>query len=300
MFPPPTGEALFAKHKLMRRAVVQSKLRCEGFQRPTEAEIWGRDCLYMANSSDRPASARGKSSPSGDDGRGVAELRKELAQAAAELKLKDSVLQDIEHRTKNVLQTAVALLDLQARRADAPAVREALSTASRRMVAMAAAHELLNSAQGDSGVPIGRYLSELCRSHADSARGVEVRFECDVDLCPPQIAIPLGLLISEAVMNSLKHGFPEARGGVVGVRLGSGDAGGMELTIADNGVGCDVSSLKGGGLGGAIIERFARQLKGELSVASSAGTGYTLQMRFPRWSGSGSDGLLGENDPRLA
>jgi two-component sensor histidine kinase len=191
------------------------------------------------------------------------------------------------------------LLDLQARRAGAPEVRDALSTASRRLVTISAAHEMLNGARENQRVPMGVYLARLRDLHAGSTPGVVVKFDCDVTACAPQTAVPLGLLISEAVMNSLKHGFPDGRTGALQVRLAAAGPDHLELTIHDDGVGCDLAA-GGQGLGGAIIRRFAQQLRGKLTITSTPGDGYELRVRFPRQDCELLDAGAAEYDRRLA
>jgi two-component sensor histidine kinase len=49
--------------------------------------------------------------------------------------------------------------------------------------------------------------------------------------------VPLGLIINEAVTNSIKYAFPGGRAGTVAVTLVAVDGENHLLTITDNGIG---------------------------------------------------------------
>ena len=50
-------------------------------------------------------------------------------------------------------------------------------------------------------------------------------------------AIPLGLMLSEVITNSLTHGFPQEKDGLIRIELRSGSGGAFEMEVADDGVG---------------------------------------------------------------
>jgi two-component sensor histidine kinase len=89
------------------------------------------------------------------------------------------------------------------------------------------------------------------------------------------MAVSLGLIVTELVINALKHAFP---GGEAGEVLVSYDAGGSgwRLSVSDNGVGPGDASAEMAhiGLGTSIVEALARQLDG--TVAKSGGPQGTI------------------------
>jgi two-component sensor histidine kinase len=80
----------------------------------------------------------------------------------------------------------------------------------------------------------------------------------------------LGLIVTELVINALKHAFP---GGEAGEILVSYDAGGSgwRLSVSDNGTGPGEASVERPhtGLGTSIVEALARQL--DATVEKSSG-----------------------------
>jgi two-component sensor histidine kinase len=90
--------------------------------------------------------------------------------------------------------------------------------------------------------------------------------------------VPLGLILNEAVTNSVKHAFGE-EGGRIGVKLTSGVGyGEAQLTVADNGGG--IRNPRAGGSGQKLIAALARQIGGEIEQNSSD-KGTTTSVTFP-------------------
>jgi two-component sensor histidine kinase len=82
--------------------------------------------------------------------------------------------------------------------------------------------------------------------------------------------VSIGLIVTELVMNSLKHAFPkEKKDGAIVVSYKVADAG-WKLTVSDNGVGkLDLSaSQKRGGLGTSLVQSLAKQLDAQVDIVS--------------------------------
>jgi two-component sensor histidine kinase len=99
----------------------------------------------------------------------------------------------------------------------------------------------------------------------------------------PDIAIPIGLIVTEAVSSALDRSFD----GVAApeIRIEAGDKAGMvELIIEDNGAGPrgsirpDVRS----GFGLTLIRGLAMQLGGEADVSSREGGGTRVSVTFAK------------------
>jgi two-component sensor histidine kinase len=68
------------------------------------------------------------------------------------------------------------------------------------------------------------------------------------------------------VTNAFKYAFPSERPGRIDVELRR-TAGGVELVVADDGVGHDPTGpASGGGLGRMLVEQLARQLGGSVAI----------------------------------
>jgi two-component sensor histidine kinase len=87
---------------------------------------------------------------------------------------------------------------------------------------------------------------------------------------PRSRAISVGLVTNELVTNAVKHAFPNDREGHIDVRFQKSDAG-WSLSISDDGVGLSPSPHRTG-LGTSLVEEFARQAGGTLSMETGNGT----------------------------
>lgn len=96
--------------------------------------------------------------------------------------------------------------------------------------------------------------------------------------------IPLALIVSELVTNSLKHAFGERADGVIAVDFRR-DSSDFVLRVADNGCGIAPAGRKGSGIGQSIVFSLATQLNAEMSIDGRNGT--TVTVRFPA-DGAGS------------
>lgn len=95
------------------------------------------------------------------------------------------------------------------------------------------------------------------------------------------MAVPLGLLLTELVSNILKHAFSERTPGLgSGQRDPAGD--GALLTVADNGIGLppEFEVLAGRSLGLKLASSLARQLDGELQFSGPRGAEFRVRIPF--------------------
>jgi PAS domain S-box-containing protein len=207
-----------------------------------------------------------------------------LAQALAE---RDTLLKEVYHRVKNNLQVVLSLLRLQGRGLTDAAAREALGDTAERVRAMALVHEHLYEAPDRAHVSLARYvpglLTQLGASHGCNAAS-PVRLVADVVDTPIGLdaAVPLGLLLTELVVNSLKHAFPDGRAGNVTVRVQPQD-GRLLVAVIDDG--CELVEAPAGAapatLGRQIAAGLAAQLGGALQYEATPGGGTTAWVHVP-------------------
>ena len=141
-----------------------------------------------------------------------ATLRDALAELEQELRFRDFLLREVNHRTKNALRTAIALLAMKARRADDEATRNTLESAMARLGRIGDVYGLLTyRTDAPDRIDFADYLHRICVSMVESM-GLHDRVHVDVDvetdaLWGADLVVPLGLIVGEAVTNALKHPF---------------------------------------------------------------------------------------------
>jgi len=218
-------------------------------------------------------------------------LAEHEARHRAAVEQQELLMKEIHHRVKNNLQIVASLLNLQASRIRLPEARAEFASARDRVRALATLHRHLYLQGEVHTINMPLFLTELC-GQLFQAMGETAgrRIQLNIQASPLQMssdqAVPLSLIVTEAVSNALKYAFPRGRTGQVTVRLSS-DGETAELVVEDDGVGIPAGKSETDtgprdGIGITLIRGFARQLGGDLSVEEECGTRYTLKMKMIR------------------
>jgi two-component sensor histidine kinase len=217
-------------------------------------------------------------------------LREHAEASASEsrraLVFKDAMLHEVNHRTKNTLQTAGALLVLQASATPSAQVRMGLLESYARLQLLAKVHELLSTkTDGAQTVLMPGLLQTVAdglrQSFAKTSALVRLQLTCDPLALPVDQAIPLALLANELVTNAYKHAFPSDSSGEITVILQHTPENGLILRVADTGIGLHPTGSEIG-IGLKLIRTLAAQLQGTLTSGTppeGAGTAVTLTIR---------------------
>jgi len=206
-----------------------------------------------------------------------------VEERTAALGQRDLLLREVYHRVKNNLQIVDSLLLMQARRLTDPDAKAALENLRGRVFALGLVHHQLMGSKDLETFDIAPFLEELSRHLLEGAGGTEVSLS--VRAAPLKVgldfAIPLGLLVTELVTNSMKHAFGGGPGAIE-VTLEDAETGHLVLQVADNGRGYDPAAAGGSApsLGATIIEGLVRQLKGALTISTRDG-GVRSLVRLP-------------------
>ena len=194
-----------------------------------------------------------------------------------------ALLQELGHRVKNSLQIISSLVALEARYHVSGEGKEALERMGHRVAALARLYTALAETNSIAEVDSASYLRALCNDLIASVQkpdGSSIALDLDIDSGPLPIdrAIPLGLVVNELMTNAIKYAFPSEQGGKVGVAFKRA-AGMLRLTVSDDGKGADPRRLDSG-LGGRLVETFARQLGGQIE-ADSGTHGTIIRLTMP-------------------
>lgn len=180
-----------------------------------------------------------------------------------------TLLREMEHRIANSLQIIGSILILKARAAASEETRHALQDAHMRVLSVAAVQNDLHAVAGIERIDIGAYLKKLTGSLSTSmiepqhtiAMGVEV----DAGTLPTAEAVSIGLIVTELVINAVKHAFPTKRKDarvLVSFQFCESD---WKLTVSDNGDGRGTAiQSPSRGLGTSIVAELTKQLKAQL------------------------------------
>ena len=210
-------------------------------------------------------------------GERTSELVGANARLSQALEQRDLLLREVYHRVKNNLQLVDSICTLQARRLADPQAKLALKGLRRRLYALGLVHQQLMSSADLKTFDVSPFLMELSENIIEGAgqRGIRLSVNAIPLYVGLDFAIPLGLLVTELVTNSLKHAFPDGKGEIE-VVLDRKEDGTMVLVVSDNGTGYDIleASQKGksAGLGTALIGGLVSQLRAVINVRRMNGT----------------------------
>lgn len=170
---------------------------------------------------------------------------------------------EIQHRVANSLQIIASVLMLSARRVQSEEVRGHLTNAHHRVMSIATAQKLLSDSQVGQ-VPLRPYLVQLCASLGASMiaddDAIRLDVDCDNSVVEATVSVSLGLIVTELVINALKHAFPDQQNGAIHVAYAA-TADGWTLSVADDGVGLPRGpALPRVGLGTSILQALSRNL----------------------------------------
>jgi PAS domain S-box-containing protein len=215
----------------------------------------------------------------------ITERKQAEEQLSAALQEKVVLLKEIHHRVKNNLQVISSLLRLQSTASGDPQVREFLADSQRRVRAMALIHEQLYQSSNLAQINFKDYIQKLVhylrRSYTQAISNVEVRVTVEDINIEIEQAVPLGLIISELVSNSLKHAFSSLQSkqtGEVWITAQRESLGDLFLSVGDNGAGMpeNLDLEHSPTLGLQLVQSFVDQLQGQLTVQRKPGTIFTI------------------------
>ncbi len=200
----------------------------------------------------------------------------DVTEARDEARLKDDILRDkavllqeLQHRVANSLQIIASVLMLSARRVQSAESRGYLTDAHHRIMSAASVQKQLSvSTLGD--VRLRPYLIELCNSLGASMIGepakIQITVSADDAVGTPDVSVSLGLIVTELVINALKHAFPDPRSGTIQV-IYAVEGNAWTLSVKDDGVGVTHNPDAKPGLGTSIVGALARQLQATVETA---------------------------------
>jgi anti-sigma regulatory factor (Ser/Thr protein kinase)/uncharacterized coiled-coil protein SlyX len=144
-------------------------------------------------------------------------------------------------------------------------------------MSVASVQQHLRAAGHGDLIEVTPYLSKLCETLAQSmigdSRPIMVEVVGNGDTVSSSNAVSIGLIVTEGVLNALKHAFPEDKKDcriVIAYKVNGSD---WTLSIADNGTGIrsEGTAVAKAGLGTSIVNALAQQLDAVVDVVGGEG-----------------------------
>ncbi|MBD0255833.1 MAG: ATP-binding protein, partial [Cytophagales bacterium] len=197
---------------------------------------------------------------------------------------KEWMLKEIHHRVRNNLQIVISLLNSQAADLADDTALSTIKESQHRVQAMALIHQKLYQTERIARVEMASYIHDLVVYLRDSYHPPgPVRFNLAVQPVELDVtqAVPLGLIINEAITNALKYAFPGDRAGTISLRLEAAADQAYELEITDDGVGLPAGyePARSRSLGMTLMHGLSEQLEGILRITGAPGVAIRLVFR---------------------
>ncbi len=195
---------------------------------------------------------------------------------------KEWLLKEVHHRVKNNLHTVICLLESQAQYLENDALK-AIENSQHRIYAMSLIHQKLYQSDETKTIGMAEYISELVKSLEDGfGTANQINFKLNIDPVSLDIshAIPLGLIINEAVTNSIKYAFPNDRKGEISILL-IDDGGQIKLELSDNGIGMPkmANETESGSLGILLMKGLSEDIDANISFEVDNGTRIAISFK---------------------
>jgi two-component sensor histidine kinase len=199
--------------------------------------------------------------------------RRAAERAMTELmRRKETLLQEMQHRVANTLQIIASILLLKARTVQSKETRLHLQDAHQRVMSVADVQQQLKASRYDDPIELGPYLSRLCEALTASVIGDSCAISLKVHAAGGTVssseAVSMGLIVTELVINALKHAFHDRADGQIIVAYDIAETD-WTMTVFDNGIGKPEGSPDKivPGLGTRIVEALAKQLDSRVEIS---------------------------------
>lgn len=187
------------------------------------------------------------------------------------------------HRIKNSLAIASAMLSYQMRATGDPVAEKALQSAATRIMAISDVHGELFSDTGVEWVDAGRLLERFVQTFGRTIDAEETRCRIitraqNIRL-PSRYAVTIALMLNELLTNAVKYGMAQHEACAINVAL-SADGGTAQLTVVNAIAGKQFAQIVSEGVGTELVQAFALQLDGEIEAQQNGGN-FEVLFRFP-------------------
>jgi len=202
----------------------------------------------------------------------------------ASLREKEVLLREVHHRVKNNLQVISGLLDLKSLQINSQEVWQLCQDARAEIHTLALIHEHLYQSRQFTHIEMGEYVRDLVKFlyqiYADKVRLITPILDYQKIYLTINQALPLAIIINEAISNVFKHAFREGQEGTLEITLKKVPPHNVFLKIKDNGVGLppnlDIQSTQT--LGIRLMKNLVEdQLKGKFYLTQDKGTAILIQ-----------------------
>jgi len=200
------------------------------------------------------------------------------------LEEKEWLIKEIHHRVKNNLQIVISLLNTQSVYLNDEKAHAAIRESQHRMQSIAFIHQKLYQSESRALIEAHIYIAELIEYLSNSFDiGKRICFEknlVDLELDVSR-AVPIGLILNEAITNSIKYAFPNDADGCISVSLCCVQENSFRLCVSDNGIGLPegFEIAKCRSLGMNLMRGLSKQIGSSLKLENNNGLSISIDFK---------------------
>jgi PAS domain S-box-containing protein len=209
-------------------------------------------------------------------------IRNDLESALEE---KNVLLRELYHRTKNNMQVIASMVALRRFGLEDEIQQAVLQEIEGKIHSMALVHKRLYQTRDLSRLDIKAYIEELAElihtTFENRTKNIRFRFDLEQAHGLIDTAVPLGLVLNELLVNSIKHAFTGRDSGEILISMRTDETDGIELNVRDNGIGLPegFNPAEADTLGLQTVYSIVEgQLNGSIEYLSTEGTEWQLKL----------------------
>jgi PAS domain S-box-containing protein len=209
--------------------------------------------------------------------------RTEREEFARQIRDKDMLLKEVQHRVKNNLQLVVALIRLESRN-ESRGEKVNLGALAGRIESLQLLYQSLSVDEPGAEIDLGHYLSQIAAAVVNTYAADGIRLDLKVDHAPVSIniALPIGLVVNELMTNSFKYAFAGRGHGVITVHCLRKAQDDYQVVVADDGMGLPegVAWPMPGKIGALIVQTLRENADAKFNVESAPDKGVRVTIAF--------------------
>ena len=209
--------------------------------------------------------------------------RAQREEFARQIRDKDTMLKELQHRVRNNLQLVTALIRLEARN-ERRGDKVNLSALAGRIESLQLLYQSMSAVPLGDDIELGHYIGQIA-SAVMSSHGVDgIRLDLKIDhaVASVNVAMPIGLIVNELLTNAFKHAFCGSGTGVILLECLHESDDRYRVVVADDGVGLppDIKWPMPGKIGALIVQTLHENTRADLKVESAPGQGTRVTLAF--------------------
>ncbi|WP_342332909.1 sensor histidine kinase [Pedobacter sp. FW305-3-2-15-E-R2A2] len=198
------------------------------------------------------------------------------------LEQKEWLMKEVHHRVKNNLQVVISLLNIQSAYLQDEQASASLKESQNRMQSISLIHQKLYQSESRARINMQVYIKEFI-DYLKHSFNVDTGIRITIDVVSVEfdviLAVPLGLILNEAITNAIKYAFCNRPGGNISIVLSELGDQKYVLKVIDDGVGITegMKQEENRSLGMSLMKNLSQQINGEFMILNKKGCAVILQ-----------------------